>query len=447
MPGDNIIRRGSCSITVVFLIFFNALQAISQPSSDSLLQQATLPAVIQYALVRQPLVQQSLADEEITRLQVRSKLSEWYPQVGFNYLVQHNFLVQTSVIGGNPVKLGVDNTSSLLFTASQKIFDRDMFLASRTQSTVLEQARQQTANTKIDLVANVSKAFYDVLATRQQIKVGRENIVRLEKSLQDATARYEAGIVDKIDYKRAMIALNNAKALLKSNQEALKAKTDYLKSLMNYPELAALDIVYDSTKLENDIIVDTLGVVDYTKRIEYQLLQTQRKLFEANLRYNRQSYIPSVSANGAYNFNYQNNEFGKLYDNSYPNSFAGLTLAFPIFQGGKRKADIRQAEWQIKRTDLALEAIKNSINSEYSAALARYKAALNNYLSVKENVVLAREVYDVIQLQYRSGVKTYLEVVAAETDLRTAEINYYDALYEIMSSKIDVQKSLGEIRY
>jgi outer membrane protein TolC len=311
----------------------------------------------------------------------------------------------------------------------------------------MEQARQQTANTKIDLVANVSKAFYDALATRQQIKVGRENIVRLEKSLQDATARYEAGIVDKIDYKRAMIALNNAKALLKSNQEALKAKTDYLKSLMNYPESALLDIVYDSTKLENDIIVDTLGAVDYTRRIEYQLLQTQRKLFEANLRYNRQSYIPSISANGAYNFNYQNNEFGKLYDNSYPNSFAGLTLAFPIFQGGKRKADIRQAEWQIKRTDLALEAIKNSINAEYSAALANYKSALNNYLSVKENVVLAREVYDVIQLQYRSGVKTYLEVVAAETDLRTAEINYYDALYEIMSSKIDVQKSLGEIRY
>src|SRR5205809_2327241 len=82
MPGDNIIKRGSCSITVVFLIFFNSLQAISQQNSDSLLQQATLPAVIQYALERQPLVRQSLADEEITRLQVRSKLSEWYPQVG-----------------------------------------------------------------------------------------------------------------------------------------------------------------------------------------------------------------------------------------------------------------------------------------------------------------------------------------------------------------------------
>ncbi|HET6996492.1 MAG TPA: TolC family protein [Chitinophagaceae bacterium] len=446
MPGDNMIRRG-CSITVVFLIFLSSLQAIAQQNTDSLLQQATLPAVIQYALQRQPIVQQSLADEEITRLQVKSKLSEWYPQVGFNYLYQHNFLVQTTVIGGNPVRLGVNNTSGLLFSATQKIFDRDVLLASRTKSTILQQSKQQTENTRIDLVASVSKAFYDVLATQQQIKVGQENIVRLEKSLQDAKARYEIGIVDKTDYKRAMIALNNAKALLKSNQEALKAKMDYLKSLMNYPESGTFRLDYDSVDLQNDIVLDTLRTVDYTKRIEYQLLQTQRKLQEANLKYNRWSYIPTISANGAYNFNYQHNEFGKLYDKSYPNSFAGLTLAFPIFQGGKRRYETQQAEWQIKRMDLALEAIKNGINAEYSAALANYKAAMSNFLSVKENVLLAREVYDVIQLQYRSGIKTYLEVVAAETDLRTAEINFYDALYKILSSKIDVQKSLGELRY
>ena len=55
---------------------------------------------------------------------------------------------------------------------------------------------------------------------------------------------------------------------------------------------------------------------------------------------------------------------------------------------------------------------------------------------------LAKEVYDVIELQYKSGVKTYLEVVAAETDLRTAKINYYDALNRLLSSKIDVQKAM-----
>jgi outer membrane protein TolC len=418
-----------------------------QNPADSLLQDATLPNVIQYALKRQPLIQQSLIDERTTDLQIKSKLADWYPQVNFNYLYQHNFQVQTSVIGGNPIKLGVDNTSAIQFGATQTIFNRDVLIANRTKGDVRLQARQQTASNKIDVVVNVSKAFYDVLATRQQIKVTDENIVRLERSLKDARSQYDAGVVDKTDYKRATIALNNAKALKKGNEEALKAKTEYLKSLMNYPQAGTIDILYDSTALEQEIVLDTLKNPDYSKRIEYQTLQTQRRLQEANVKYNKWSFIPSLSANGAYNLNYLNNEFGKLYNTSYPNSYAGLTLAFPIFQGGKRKYDIQRAEWDLKRIDLGIVNLQNSFNAEYNSALSNYKASLINFQAIKENVLLAKEVYDVIQLQYRNGIKAYLEVITAETDLRTAQINYFNALYDVLSSKIDVQKSIGEIQF
>jgi outer membrane protein TolC len=66
---------------------------------------------------------------------------------------------------------------------------------------------------------------------------------------------------------------------------------------------------------------------------------------------------------------------------------------------------------------------------------------------LKENLSLASEVYDVIQMQYRSGVKAYLDVITAESDLRTAQINYYNALYQVLASKIDVMQSLGNIKY
>lgn len=446
MLRDYIIKKGCYFFHAVLLFFCSSIQANAQQNTDSLLQQATLPNVIQYALKRQPLVQQLLIDEKKTELQIKSKLADWYPQINFNYLYQHNFQVQTSIIGGNPVKLGVNNTSSFQFGATQTIFNRDVLLANRTKGNVLLQSRQQTENTKIDVIVNVSKAFYDVLATGQQIKVADENIVRLERSLKNARAQYDAGVVDKTDYKRATIALNNARASKKNNEEALKAKTEYLKALMNYPVAGTITILYDSAALEIEIALDTLQVIDYNKRIEYQLLLTQRKLLEANVKYNKWSYLPSLSANGAYNFNYLNNDFGKLYNQSFPNSYAGLTLAFPIFQGAKRKYETQQAEWELKRTDLSLVSLKNSVNAEYNSAMSGYKASLANYLAVKENVLLAQEVYDVIQLQYRSGVKTYLEVITSETDLRTAQINYFDALYGVLSSKIDVQKSLGDIK-
>jgi outer membrane protein len=322
-----------------------------------------------------------------------------------------------------------------------------VLLANRTKGDVQQQARQQTENNKINVMTNVSRAFYDVLATEQQIKVTNENIARIEQSLKDASSRYDAGIADKTDYKRATIALNNAKAAKRGNEEALKAKTEYLKALMNYPVGQPLKIMYDSAELEREILLDTLQHVDFTRRVEYRLLQTQLRLQQANVKYNKWSFIPSLSANGAYNLNFLNNSFSKLYNQSFPNSFAGLTLAFPIFQGGQRKYDIRQAQWQLKRTELDLVNLENLVNTEYTSALANYKASLSNYLAVKENVLLAKDVYEVINLQYNAGIKTYIEVVNAETDLRTAQINYFNALYQVLSSKIDVQKSLGEIKF
>jgi outer membrane protein len=444
---DHILKRSSYFVPGLMFTICYSFQANSQQNPDSLLQLATLPNVIQYALKRQPLVQQSLIDERTTELQIKSKLSEWYPQINFNYSYQRNFQVPTSIIGGSTVRFGVNNNSALEFTASQFIFNRDVLLANRTKGDVRLQVRQLTEDTKITVVVNVSKAFYDLVATEQQSSVARKNIIRLERSLKDTRAKYDAGVVDKTDYKRATIALNNSRALRKRNQEELKAKTEYLKSLMNYPEGEILDIVYDSAAIEKEIFVDTLQTIDYSRRIEYQILQSQRRLQEANLQYNKWSFIPSLSANGAYNLNYFNNNFGKLYNQSFPDSYAGLTLAFPIFQGGKRKYNIRQAEWELKRVDLDIINLKNSLSAELSSAIAAYKINLANYMAVKENVLLAQEVYDVIELQYRTGIKTYLEVAASETDLRTAQINYFNALYEVLSSKIDVQKSLGEIKY
>jgi outer membrane protein TolC len=341
----------------------------------------------------------------------------------------------------------VDNVSALQFTLSQTLFNRDVLLARRTRTDVMQQSLQTTTQRKIDIVVAVSKAYYDVLATTQQVKVADENIRRIERSLQDAKFQYDAGVADKTDFKRATIALNNAKASKTANVEILKAKQEYLKSLMGYPVEAPIDLKYDSVALEQSITAPADENPELNNRIEFQLLSTQIKLQEANLKYNKWAYLPNVSLNGAYNLNYLNNEFSKLYNVNYPASFAAITLGFPIFQGGKRKSAIDAAEWQLERTKLDLLSLKNSVNAAYSQAIATYKSTYTNYLALKENLDLAREVYDVIQLQYRNGIKTYLEVINAETDLRTATINYYTALYNVLASKVDVQKELGQFNY
>lgn len=433
------------SMLTLVLVLLNTTLSLGQ--SGDPLEVATLDKVVEYALAHQPNVQQAQIDEEITDKAIKGKLADWYPQVNFTYNYQRFIDLQASVIGGNVIRFGVNNTSSAQFSATQAVFNRDVLLASSTASQVRSQAGLNTSRSKIDVVVNVTKAFYDALAMMQQIEVNEESIVRLERSLKDAQSRYNSGVSDKTDYKRATILLTNAKASLKTNQELLKYKQEYLKTLMGYPLDQNLPVQYDPLLMEQEIALDTTQEVNYADHIDFKIMQSQKNLQDANVKYSKWAFLPSVSLFGNYNLNYQNNNFSDLYNTKYPFSFVGASLALPILQGGKRLVKIQEANLSNSRLDLGLKNLKSNINTEYTRALASYKSNLALYQAQKDNVELAEEVYDIIQLQYQSGVKTYLEVTIAESDLRTTRINYYNALYMVLASKMDVLKALGQINY
>ena len=437
-------------VILVFLITVGTIFTSSlfgQQRNDSSLQQATLLNCIRFAIANNPDIQNAKLNEEITETDINIRMADWYPQVNFNYNLQHNFQLPTANFNGNLISTGTKNTSGIQFGATQNIFNRDVMLASRTAKDVRRLSGQNTREQNINLAVQVSKLFYDIILTTQQLKVTQEDINRIELSLKDAYYQYQSGIADKTDYKRATISLNNAKAQKKSGDESLKAKYAYLKELLGYPLYKDIDLVYDTAQMEQEIFLDTLQNVDFNNRIEIQQLETQKKLQQYNLQYYKWSFLPNVSAFANYNVNFLNNEFSKIYSQSYPNSYVGVLLSLPILQGGKRLQQIKQAQLQIKQVDNSIVSFQNTVNTQYQQALATYKSNLYDYYSLKENLSLANEVYDIIRLQYRSGIKTYLEVINAETDLRTAQINYYNALYQVLSSKIDVAQATGNITF
>lgn len=434
------------AIIAILSIFPFSLAAQKQESTESV-QSLTLDECVEIALRNNPQIQNAILNEEYVETTIKSKLSDWYPQIGLTANYQHNFLLQTSNFNGNIINLGTKNTSGVLFGAKQTIFNPDVLLASKSADDVRKSVTQKTKEQKIDLVVAVSKAYYNTILMEQQKNVVEEDIKRNTLSAKDAFYQYESGIVDRTDYKRATISLNNSKARKVFTEESLKANKVYLKELMGFPETKKIALNLDTTALEQHIQLDTTLIINYEKRIEFQQLETQRKLQEDNLSYYKWSFLPELNLFGNYNLNYLNNQFSELYNISYPNSFVGLSLSFPIFEGGKRFHQIKGAELLIEQVDNDIKNLENMINSQYEAALAEYKGNLNNFMVLKENLTLATEVYDIIKLQYRSGVKTFLDVITAESDLNTAQINYYNALYQVLSSKIDVEQSLGNINY
>src|SRR6478735_8281808 len=217
-----------CYYLIIVMVYIVSFPLVSSGQSmDS--NKTTLQQCVSYALQHQPLLQQALIDEAITEAAIKSRLSEWYPQVYADYAVQHNFELPTTVFQGNPVKIGVNNTSYTYFSATQNIFNRDVLLASRSAKDVRIRAKQNTSSNKIDITVNVSKAFYDVLLTMIQIRILDADILLLQESYKNALNQYKGGVVDKIDYKRATISLNNANAQKKTSAEQLKARYAVLK--------------------------------------------------------------------------------------------------------------------------------------------------------------------------------------------------------------------------
>lgn len=432
----------------LFSLFPGFISAQSLTTSPDL-NNATLQQVIDYALSNKPGVKQALLDEQIGERDIKSALSGWLPQINADATLNHNIKQQSNAITTNGqtsyITFGTKNTSGLTLQADQQLLNAGLIQASKSAKYYRQQYKQSTENTRITTIVDVSKAFYDILTSREQLNIISQNIARSEKQLKDSRAQYEAGIVDKTDYQRAQISLSNSKADKKRTEELLKYKSTYLKGLIGYNTESELSLKFSNQQMEEDVLLDTTQLFNYENRIEYRLLKTQRELQHINTNYNKLAYLPKLSGFFNYSYNYLSNDFGTLYDQSFPGSVAGLKLNIPIFQGTKRIQEIRKSQLLEQRLDLELENTKNQIFSQYEGALANYKANLNDWKTAKENVEISEQVYNTIKLQYDEGIKTYLDLMTSETDLKTSQLNYLNALYSLLSAKLDVQQAIGTI--
>jgi len=450
--GNRIEKSLRGLILAAFLVLPVLLSG--QAASDSLPSTLTLSQCITYALSNQAMVKQSMIDEEITKRDVRIALSGWYPQLEVDANIQHYFEAPMTTYpnlvdpSGPPIMYPAttNQTSSGLFLANQTLFSSNLYLAAINSKDIRKQASQNTELTKIDIYIGAAKAFFDVLLTEEQIKVLDEDILRLQRNFKDSYNLYKDGLTDNIDYQRAQIALSNVQAQRRTAQESVKSKYATLKQLMGVPPEKQFTVSFDSSLFEHEILIDTTKNLDYKARVEYQSMQTALNLQGEQIRYYRSNFIPSLSAYYEYIPSYGSDQFSDLYTRTSNSSFVGLKLTYPIFQGMSRFQGLSKAKLQYRRLQVGTEYLKNKISSEYTSALSEYVSNLNQMKVVRTNMGIAKKIFNTVKYQYDKGIKAYLEVIVSETDLRTAELNYLDMLFQVLSSKLDLEKALGLIQ-
>lgn len=406
---------------------------------------ANLDELINYALRNRIELKQAQIDQEIGEKEIASALSGWFPQINASGSLSHSFQLPTANISGTNVPMGQKNNSGLTFQADQAILNPQLFQASKASKFIRQKNDLNLESVKINAVISVSKAYYDILTSEEQIKIINENITRLERQYTEAVARYDVGLVDKTDYKRAQISLNNAKAELKSANENRKYKYDYLKMLLAIPTAQAITLSFADQNMESNILLDTTEVLRIANRVEFKQIENLKQIQKLNTQYQKWTFLPTVGAYANYAMNYRNNSFSDMYKDNIPNSSVGLSLSLPIFTGNKRIQEVRKSELQEDRLQLDLQNLENQISTEYAAAMASYRSNMNEWRNAKENIELSEEVYNTIKLQYDEGVKTYLDLMTSETNLKTSQLNYLNSLYAVLASKLDIQKALGSV--
>ncbi|HMC29941.1 MAG TPA: TolC family protein, partial [Candidatus Angelobacter sp.] len=116
----------------------------------------------------------------------------------------------------------------------------------------------------------------------------------------------------------------------------------------------------------------------------------------------------------------------------------------PIFQGGKVKADVGQAEAQLRQSRMQLEDLHSRVEFEIRAALLDVKTSDDQVQVAKQQIELAAEQLKEARDRYAAGVSGSLEVVQAQEAVAAANDNHIQALYQNNVAKLSLVRALGQ---
>lgn len=447
-----VYKNKQTIIALLITLSFCNIKAQKSESSAFTLQQA-----IDYAYKNSPNYLSADLDAKSAEYRRKEIMGAGLPQITGSIDLKDYIEIPTSLIPGQffggqagsfiPVQFGTKYNSTAGLNASQLVFSSDYIFGLKASKTFIELSKINVTRSKADLVSQVSKAYYNVLINKDRVKLLDANIVRLKKIYEDTKALNQQGFVELIDVERLEVQYNNLITEKEKVDRLISLSESMLKFQMGYKLDDAITLT-DTLNIETKEVEQLAsGKIDVSKRPEYQLLLSQQKLLNIDVKRLKWGYAPTLVAYGAYQYNAQRQEFDFLDKDKqwFKVALIGATLNLNVFDGFQRHYKIQQAKVAALKNEFSLKNIEMAAQLEASVASISYTNAYSSLVSQKRNMELAQHIYDVVQQKFNQGVGSNLEIVNAEAGLKEAQTNYYNAVYDMLVSKIDYQKATGSL--
>ena len=436
-----------------------------------------------YAVENEANSKNASLDEEIAELSVKETIGIGLPQINGSANVQHNpdlprFFSQYNPGAGFGISdddaqsLGIQqgdvygatnffqlrSNGDINLSATQLIFNGSYIVGLKAARTYKELSRKQKDYTQSELKAAVAKAHFNVLINDERLALYKSNLERMETLFSETQALYESGFAEKIEVDRLKVTLNNAQTQKDNYEDLALLSMKLLKFQMNYPLDEPLELRGSIANFIDGEIQNVPQDYDLANRSDYQTMVTNKELQELNLKNIYAGGLPVIQAYGTLGASTQSPTFGGLFrtdsdfseasgvgpDTWYSYSVIGLSLNWSLFTGLQRNYQIQQQKVEIKKLNNSLTQFENQIQVEVEQQGILLRNANNNLQIQRENMELAQNIFDISEIKYKEGVGSSLEVVNADNELKQAQTNFFNALFDAVIAKIDLTRAVGK---
>ena len=414
----------------------------------------TLPQALDLALSENPTVK--VAEMEVQRYDYvkRQTWGNLLPQISASGSYTRS-IVKSEMRGG--ISFGADNTFAVQGDLSLPLFAPSVYRTLKMNDAQMATAVEAARASRIDLTAEVKKAFYNILLAEQSLAVLRESEATVQRTVDDTQVQYQNGLTSEYDLLTAQVQLSNLKPSILQTENSIRIAKLMLKMYLSIPEQVEIEVEGELDAMRDKVLAGTEGLTtDTSDNSDLRTLELQEDLLRLQLKAENASRLPTIGAFG--NFTLTGNNMGsvsfdpdKMTMTSVKDGYfwqnplsAGIRVSVPLFSGLTKMNRSREIKNQISQIGLQRTYARQQVDVQVRSALNDLLTARETMYAQELTVEQARKAYSISDTRYRAGAGTILELNSAQLAQTQAQLNYSQAIFDYLTAKAEYDRIVGK---
>lgn len=434
-------------LTAMALCAFGFAKAQTEQTTQNTLT-LTLDKALEIALDENPTIK--VAAEEIALKKVASK-EAWQsllPEASLNGSLDHTIKAAEMKLNDMSFKMGQDgtNTANAGLSINLPLFAPAVYRAMSMTKTDIELAVEKSRASELDLINQVTKAYYQLMLAQDSYEVLQGSYKLAEDNFNVVNAKYQQGAVSEFDKISAEVQMRSIKPNVISAANAVTLAKLQLKVLMGIT--ADVDIKtddnltnYESMLFANQLKEEDMSLENNTTMKQFEL---NMKLLEKNVKSLKTNFMPTLSMSFSYQYQSLDNPNINFFDYTWSNSSSLMfNLSIPLYRASNF-TKVKSARIQMRQLDWNRIDTERKLNMQVVSYRNNMTASSEQVVSNKENVMQAEKAVQIAGKRYEVGKGTVLELNSSQVSLTQAQLTYNQSIYDYLVSKADLDQVLGK---